>query len=123
MATRLTTLSSIAAVFPVPDVGEAARWYRDNFGFEVDPFPVAEPWSFAILWRDSIQIMLQRRDRAHADGRAWSAYIRLNGLQELYESVRNRVTIIRAPHRQPYGMMEMEVLDPNDYVLVFGEAL
>ena len=35
MATRLTELASIAAVFPVPEVGETARWYRDNLGLEV----------------------------------------------------------------------------------------
>lgn len=119
----MTTLTSIAAVFPVPDVGEAARWYRDQFGFAIDPFPAAEPWSFAILTRDGIRIMLQRRDRARADGRAWSAYISVTGLQALYEAVRKSVTIIRAPHRQPYGLTEMEVLDPNDYVLVFSEEI
>jgi len=31
------------------------------------------------------------------------------------------LNIIRAPHRPPYGHNEMEVLDPNDYVLVFSE--
>jgi hypothetical protein len=119
----LSRLQSIAAVLPVPEVGTTARWYHDNFGFEIDPFPAAEPWNFAILRREGVTIMLQRRDRARADGRAWSAYIDVEGLGELYEEVRNRVTIIRAPHRQPYGRSEMEVLDPNDYVLVFSEVL
>jgi hypothetical protein len=118
----LSRLQSVAAVFPVPDVGLTARWYRDHFGFEVDPFPAAEPWSFAILRCGAVTIMLQRRDRSRADGRAWSAYIEVQGLTELYEAVRNRVTIIRAPHRQPYGNIEMEVLDPNEYVLVFSES-
>lgn len=119
----MSELKSIAAVFPVPEVGETARWYRDNLGFTVDPFPEAEPWLFAILERDDIRIMLQRRDKARSDGRAWSAYITVTGLTELYQSVQKRVTIIRAPHRQPYGLTEMEVLDPNDYVLVFSESL
>jgi predicted enzyme related to lactoylglutathione lyase len=119
----LSELTSIAAVLPVPEVGETARWYRDHFGFTVDPFPAAEPWSFAILERDSIRIMLQRRDKSRADGRAWSAYVTVKGLQELYETVRSRVSIIRAPHRQPYGSTEMEVLDPNEYVIVFSEVI
>lgn len=119
----MTALTSIAAVFPVPDVGETARWYRDRLGFAIDPFPAAEPWSFAILTRDGIRIMLQRRDKSRADGRAWSAYITVTGLLALYESIRKSATIIRAPHRQPYGLTEMEVLDPNDYVLVFSEEL
>jgi hypothetical protein len=117
----MSRLESVAAVFPVPEVGETARWYRTHFGFEIAPFPAAEPWSFAILRRDGVTLMLQRRDQTHTDGRAWNAYITVSGLRELYEAVRSKVTIIRAPHRQPYGDTEMEVLDPNEYVLVFSE--
>ena len=116
-----TDFRSIATVLPVPEVGDTARWYRDHFGFTIDPFPAAEPWSFAILRRDAVTIMLQRRERTRADGRAWSAYISVEGLVDLYDKVRDRVTIIRSPHHQPYGNIEMEVLDPNDYILVFSQ--
>jgi|GEM_PF-2596941 len=51
---------SIAPVFLVGDVGATLEWYQTKLGFWSDPFPSTEPYVVAILFRDHIEIMLQR---------------------------------------------------------------
>ena len=117
-------------MFPVADVGATARWYAAHLGFEVDPFPQHEPWLFAILRRDAVEIMLQRvADYRKPDlrglrpGGVWDAYLRLRGVRALYDGVQGSVNVTRPLVRQPYGQTEFEVTDPNGYVLVFAECL
>ena len=51
------------------------------------------------------------------------AYIRMRGVNRLYELVRER-DFIRLPlKQQPYGNWEFEVRDLNGYLLVFGGEL
>ena len=124
----MAELQSLAACFPVADISATIRWYEEQLGFIGDPFPSSEPYVFAILRRDHVEIMLQRikgyqkpdlyRSRP---GGVWDAYIKVEGLKDLYESVREEATIVQPLRRQPYGNWEFEVKDPNGYVLVFSE--
>jgi len=120
--------TSIVPCFSVADVGATIRWYEEQLGFHSDPFPQSEPYLFAIMFRDGIEIMLQRIEGyekpdlyERRGGGVWNAYIRTEGVKELYESVQHQVTIIQPLRRQPYGCWEFEVKDPNGYVLVFSE--
>jgi len=126
----VSRLNSAAPTFAVADVGAAARWYEAELGFEIHSFPDEEPWVFAILVRDGVELMLQRIEgyrkpdlrRLRPEGQ-WDAYIRMAGVEELFETVRDRVEILTPPTRRPYGDTEFEVLDPNGYVLVFSELI
>jgi uncharacterized glyoxalase superfamily protein PhnB len=121
--------SSIAPCFPVADISATLHWYEE-LGFQTYPFPPdREPYVFAIIRRDNIEIMLQRmNDYEKPDlyerrsGGVWDAYFRLEGLREFYESTKDRVTLVQPLRRQPYGAWEFEVKDPNGYVLVFSEG-
>ena len=124
----MAEFQSLAACFPVADVGNTIRWYEEQLGFVGAPFPSAEPYVFGILRRDNVEIMLQRvesyvkPDLYHSrNGGVWDAYIRVEGVRDLYESVREEVTIVQPLRRQPYGNWEFEVRDPNGYVLVFSQ--
>jgi hypothetical protein len=118
---------SAAPTFAVDDVGATARWYADNLDFSIFPFPLAEPWVFAILVRDGVELMLQRIEgyrkpdlrRLRPEGQ-WDAYFRIEGVDELYDAARER-EIAMPLTKQRYGDTEFEVLDPNGYVLVFRE--
>jgi hypothetical protein len=112
----------------VADVGATIQWYQSKLGFWSDPFPSTEPYVFAILFRDHVEIMLQRLenyqkpdDYARRPGGVWDAYIRTSGLKELYDAVKDEVTIVQPLRQQPYGAWEFELRDPNGYVLVFSE--
>lgn len=121
---------SINPCFVVPDVGVTLRWYETELGFQGDPFPESEPFVFAILRRDEVEIFLMRiPDYIKPDlydrrsGGVWDAYLRISGLRDFYEKVKDRIDIKKPLHRQPYGLSEFEVLDPNGYILVFSELI
>ena len=119
---------SVAACFPVPNISSTIKWYEEQLGFTGDPFPDREPYVFGILRRDDIEIFLQRVEGyqkpdlySTRPGGVWDAYIRVEGVKDLYEEVREGVTIVQPLRRQPYGNWEFEVKDPNGYILVFSE--
>jgi len=121
---------SINPCFVVADVGATLRWYETELGFRGDPFPEAEPFVFAILRRDEVEIFLmQVADYSKPDlydrrsGGVWDAYLRISGLKDFYDKVKDRIDIKQPPHRQPYGLSEFEVRDPNGYILVFSELI
>jgi len=125
---KVPEYKSIAPVFLVGDVGATIEWYQTKLGFRSNPFPSTEPYVFAILFRDHIEIMLQRLeeyqkpdDYTRRNGGVWDAYIRTSGLKELYYAVKDEVTIVQPLRQQPYGAWEFEVRDPNGYLLVFSK--
>lgn len=126
----MPSLSAAAPCFPVSDVGETMRWYQEHLGFMLYPFPDHEPYVFGIMVRDNIEIMLQRVPGyvkpdlySRRPGGVWDAYVRMKGVKQLYEEVRDRVEILLPLRKQPYGDWEFEVKDLNGYVLVFSELI
>ena len=124
----MADFDSVAPCFCVADISATIRWYEEQLGFIGDPFPPAEPHVFAILRRDNVQVMLQRVVGSEKPdlyksrpGGVWDAYFHVEGVRQLFESVREEATIIQPLRRQPYGNWEFEVRDPNGYVLVFSE--
>ena len=124
----MAELRSLAACFPVADISNTIGWYEEQLGFIGDSFPSTEPYVFAILRRDNVEIMLQRINNYEKpdlynqrSGGVWDAYIRVEGLHDLYESVREEATIVQPLRQQPYGNWEFEVKDPHGSVLVFSE--
>jgi len=119
---------SVAPVFAVADISATIQWYEEQLGFIGDPFPAHEPHVFAIMRRDNIEIMLQRVEGyAKPDlynsraGGVWDAYFRIEGVQDLFDSVRDEARIVQPLRKQPYGQWEFEVADLNGYLLVFSE--
>ena len=85
---------------------------------------------FAIVCRNQVEIMFQRiEDYQKADlyhlrgGGVWDAYIRMEGVKEFYEAVKDKIEIRMPLRKQGYGDWEFEVKDPNGYILVFSELI
>jgi Glyoxalase/Bleomycin resistance protein/Dioxygenase superfamily len=119
-------LRSAAPTFLVADVGATAKWYALNLGFTASFFPKAPPFVYASLQRDAVEIMLlrvenYRKPEITRAGGAWDAYIRMEGVREFYEEVRQQIEVKSELIKRPYGDTEFEVADPNGYVLVFSE--
>ena len=119
---------TVAACFPVADIAATIAWYEEKLGFNGDPYPPDGPYVFGIVFRDNVEIMLQRIKGYQKpdlynqrDGGVWDAYIGVEGIKELYESVREHVPIVKPLCKQFYGNWEFEVKDLNGYVLVFSE--
>ena len=127
---RQIRFSSAVPTFAVADVEATMRWYEQLLGFESHPFPKTGTPEFAILSHDGVEIMLQRVEGyqkpelyTRRSGGVWDAYIRMTGVKELFEAIRDEVTILMPLRQQPYGDWEFEVKDPNGYVLVFSELI
>lgn len=121
-------LISSAATFLVDDVTATARWYEENLAFHASFFPQQPPYVYASLQRDGVEIILLRQEgyrkpEVQREGGGWDAYIRTEGLRELYEDVGQKVSLKSDLTKRPYGDSEFELEDPNGYVLVFGEII
>lgn len=125
-------LLAASPVFQVGDVAATMRWYERNLGFEAFPFPSNPPHAFCILVQGAVEIMLQRVDgRDKLDvyrqrpGGVWHAYLRVEGVEELYRQVRARpeVVLVEPLRRQPYGDTEFVVADPDGHIVVFSELV
>jgi hypothetical protein len=121
-------LQSAVPTFLVDDVGATARWYERELGISYTTFPEQAPFDYASLQSGGAEIMLLRQEGyrkpevVRATG-AWDAYVRLAGVLELGERLRGKPFVVKPPTKQGYGDTELEVRDPNGYVLVFGELL
>jgi len=124
----MVKLFTVAPTFLVADVGATIRWYESELGFTSFPFPKNPPYVFSSVSRDTVEIMFQRLEGFRKpdlylsrSGGVWDAYIRMEGVKQFYEQVKDRVEIRMPLRRQPYGDWEFEIQDPNGYVLVFSE--
>jgi len=124
----MVKLFTVAPTFLVADVGATIRWYESELGFTSFPFPENPPYVFSSVSRDTVEIMFQRLEGFRKpdlylsrSGGVWDAYIRMEGVKQFYEQVKDRVEIRMPLRRQPYGDWEFEIQDPNGYVLVFSE--
>jgi uncharacterized glyoxalase superfamily protein PhnB len=123
-------IRSAVPTFLVADVANTARWYVANLGFHTaGTVPPQEPYVYASLQRGPAEIMLlaladyrkpDLRDRRPSG--LWDAYIRVDGVHALYQTVEGKPFIQMPLTHQAYGDWEFEVRDPNGYVLVFGGA-
>jgi uncharacterized glyoxalase superfamily protein PhnB len=119
---------SAVPTFLVHDVGSTAEWYAPELGFSYSTFPKEAPFAYASLQRDGAEIMLLRQDGyrkpevVRATG-AWDCYIRLDGVHELWDRVREKPFVAKPLAKQVYGDTEVELRDPKGYRLVFGELV
>lgn len=116
---------SAAPTFLVDDVAKTARWYESNLGFVASFVPESEPYVYASLHRQGVELMLLRMEDYQKQpvsrlGGHWDAYVRMKGVREFYESVRQRIPIRMELQKQSYGDWEFEIADPNGYVIVFS---
>ena len=122
--------------FTVPDVVRTAEYYRDVLGFEITGYWNGEragletnpPPVFGIVRRDRIQVFFNRADAASVrTGRAedaYDAYLRVSGVNALFEELRARgAEIVEGPEDRIYGQRELVVRDCNGLVLAFGESM
>ena len=116
----------------VEDVARTVAFYRDTLGFEVlTTLPGQEPFDFAIVRRDNVELMFQSRlslsDNVPAlsgapIGASQTFYIEVTGVRDLYETLRDKVEIVVDFHETFYGTREFYFRDLNGYILSFSES-
>lgn len=124
----------VSPVLGVRNVREAAEYYRDVLGFNLDPLngvfqPSAdEPGGvYAIVKRSGVWIHFQIRRGDLPDRRRQSIerdmYIYVDDLDALHADLQRRgAKIQQGPRMAPYGIREIEIEDLNGYRVTFGET-
>ena len=113
-------------VLRVRDVAKTVAWYRRHLGFSAELFPEKAPHEFSILERDGVQILVRFDAGAAAvrrDGHSgWDLYIWADGLDlpRLEASFARRREIVRPLSAMGASVSELEVRDPDGYVLCIG---
>src|SRR5262245_49298522 len=130
----MSTYQRAVPVLQAADVEASMRWYAAVLGFSANPFPRSPPYSFAILRKDSAEIMLQCPEEGRAAGVSdrgadpeflWSVYLRIDGtaILDVAAAAAQQTDLLRGPERMFYGLVEFELCDPDGHrVCVSGEA-
>lgn len=116
----------------VEDVARTLDFYRDVLGFQVlTTLPEQEPFDFAIVRRDGVELMFQSRASLSENvpaltgvpvGASQTFYIEVEGVRDLYQALHDQVEIVVDFHTTFYGTQEFYFRDLNGYILSFSEA-
>ena len=111
-------------VLRVRDVAATVTWYNRHLGFTADAFPDRGPREFAILERDGVQILVRRASNGRkTDGHSgWDLYLWVDGLDftRMQASFALSGDIVRPVSPMGSSVAELEVRDPDGYVLCIG---
>ncbi len=116
---------SITPMIHVPDVRAASDWYRD-LGFVLTGFHNLDgAWSWARLTLGDGAVMFNAGGKASdAHRREVDLYLTVDdGLDALFERLKDRVEVFEPPHDTEYGMREFIIRDLNRFWITFGQPL
>jgi len=114
----------VVPMIHVPDVRATVDWYQ-SIGFSVINTygNDGDGLSFAILSFGNSEVMFNqgggqsRRFRREVD-----LYVYTDNVDEVYQSIKDRVGVVEAPHDTFYGMRELIVRDLNRFWITFGQS-
>lgn len=117
-------LNSLSPMIYTRDIKATIDFYTGSLGFTCNSF--SEDWGWATINRDQIEIMICLPndhipfDKPHFTG---SFYINTNGVDELWEQLKDKLNICYPIENFEYGMREFAVYDNNGYLIQFGENI
>lgn len=128
----------------VTDIAASVAFYRDILGFSLrmavpetkdgidETLDEAKQYVYAMMGYNGIELMLQRIDSLREDvgscvqerpGFCGTLYFDVEDADALYESIRQKATVIKAPETAWYGMREFYITDPDGYTLGFASQV
>ncbi len=126
-----TTLKKLTPNLMVEDVNQTIEFYTNILGFDVlATVPEMGQLNWAMLKQGDVEIQFQLRAslteelpifKDKAIGGALTLYIGVEGIEELRERLKDKVTIVQDMHTTFYGTKEFAFQDPNGFVLSFSQ--
>jgi len=118
MAARVTPM------IHVPDVRATMDWYT-NLGFKVERTNEHEGViDWALLSFGQGRVMFNAGGRPTSDARREvDLYVNTENVRELYERIKEVVSVHKGVHETFYGMREFIIRDINGFWVTFGESI
>ncbi len=125
-------LKKITPNMMVEDVNKTVDFYRNILCcFElIVSDPKKGQFDWAMIACEDNELMFQSRKSLGKSipgfkdiktGGSMVAYIEMEDVEELYNRIKDKVTVIKDLHKTHYGSTEFIIKDCNGYVLVFAE--
>lgn len=135
-------LQSITANMMVKDVTKSVEYYTQILRFDLfmwvdfdkqadfDGIHEDVEYAFAILKSENYELMLQSEKSLSTDlpflekwysNSSLALYLRIENIEEYFDSIKDRVEILKNIETTWYGMKEFYVKDINGYILGFAE--
>jgi catechol 2,3-dioxygenase-like lactoylglutathione lyase family enzyme len=120
-------MARLTPMLQVPDIRASVAWYT-GIGFRVvDTAEDDGEMTWAMLAYgdgDDARVMFNCGGRSSdAPRRDADLYIEVEGVDALFATLPNGVTVFEGPHDTFYGMRECIIRDNNGFWLTFGEAI
>lgn len=119
----------------VKDVRKAIDFYTGLLGFKLlatVPETSEGPLDFAIIQSDNFMIMLQDAKSLKEElpqllgldkGGALTFYIHVSDVQQLYDKLKGKVTLVKDMHDTFYGSRDFAIEDLDGFILVFSQQM
>jgi uncharacterized glyoxalase superfamily protein PhnB len=113
----------------VRDMNQTIAFYK-ILGFEVTAtVPETGDFIWAMMKNGNVTFMFQTfssigdslPDISRTDGGSLLLYIQVKNIRALFESVKDKVTLVSKLEKAFYGATEFSIKDNNGYVLTFAE--
>lgn len=120
-------LKQLIPMMESDDMQATLDFYTQTLGFEV--YDVAKNESgiyWCSLYRDDAEIMFTDRN-AHSKERKATfngvLYFYPDNVDELWQELKDKVTVEWTPQDFGYGMYDFAIRDNNDFILAFGQVV
>jgi len=125
-------LQSLSPNLIVSNVTDTVHYYTQHLGFiQVAAVPEVAPFGWAMVVRDNVALMFQSPESMSEDlpelglreprPAFGTLYITIQGVDALYQQVKDNVTIASAMRTTFYGKKEFTIKDINGFLLTFAE--
>jgi uncharacterized glyoxalase superfamily protein PhnB len=114
----------MAPMIHVPDVRATVEWYK-SIGFQVrETYEDCDEMSWASVTYGGSEVMFNAGGRpSDAERREVDLYIRTDGVDSLYQELKDRVEVVAALYNAFHGMREFIIRDCNRFWITFGQPL
>ena len=118
---------AITPLMETKDLQATISFYTEILGFTLrGTFEHEGTTIWCRLCKDSVHIMFSLPNTEMNYGQillTGSLYIYLDGVDEFWEKIKDKVEVVYPPENFEYQMREFAVKDNNGYVINFGESL
>ena len=125
-------MESLSPNIFVKNIDETVAFYK-HLGFQLI-MSVPEDGNnlvWAMMMNGNVTVMFQTVESlgdelpqiSRNDGGSLLLYIRLTHIIEFFESLKDKVTVLKGLEKTFYGATEFSILDNNNYVLTFAEDI